>query len=472
MNEITPYPAKVTQDRKLTLRDILVIFFRRRWIVLAVSVPIIVFSVLGTMNTVDTYTASSQVLVEGLSTDSPTFRVNRGVEHDVMMSTAGQVASSTPVAEKAAAALMDSLQILQELDPRFAGVTGPDDFKGAILEGIHCSQVAESDILSINFSDHLPRFALMVVDAVTEAYVEFNAESKNNTGATQYYTEQVDQLQGEIDDLMSERAQVFEDGGINSFEINKTSSIQYMRQMEYQFLSARANREGMERRLAEIRREIAADKYFIPRATGSANAMLLGAFSDFNDARLQLEKLRLSYNDSSLFVVRQMEYVDKTEMVFLDARSMFVRNLEVELQELVEHENSLNASFEAYRKEIMQYPEIERRVASLDMEILAQRKLLEAMQVKRGEVRMEAESDLRVSNIVPLNVPQVVMGIGQGKRTIYLMLAAILAIVLGLVAAIFVDINDHKIYSRRQAEEVLEIPVLGSISEIRPARKS
>lgn len=470
MSEITPYPVKVTQESKHSLRDVLMILFRRRWIVLAVSLPIIVFAIYGTLNTVDTFTASSQVMIEGLSNETPSF-TKRAEDHDVIMSTASQVASSVPVAQEAAAALVDSLPGLRAEDPRFEFVKGQAGLRAAILERIHCGQVAESNILSINYSDQNPRFALMVVQAVTDAYVEYNAESKKNKGATQYYTEQVNQLQNEIENLMGDRATVFEAGGLSSFEVNKTSSIQYMRQMEYQYLQAKALRIGLEGRLREVRENIAADKFFVPRVEGNTNTTMIGAFSELNEARMDLEKIRLSYADSSLFVVRQKEYVGKTEDVFLTARAGFVKNLEIDLAEARQRESTLRRAYEDYNDEIMAYPRIEKQIASLDVEIQAQRKLLEAMQVKRGEVRMEAESDLRVSNIVPLNIPQIVVGIGSAKKLIYLMFAGFLAIVLGLIAAVFVDLNDHKIYSRGQAEEMLELPVLGSISEIEPASK-
>ena len=39
-----------------------------------------------------------------------------------------------------------------------------------------------------------------------------------------------------------------------------------------------------------------------------------------------------------------------------------------------------------------------------------------------------------------------------------------LAVVLGLVVALLVDAQDHRIFDRRQAESRLEVPVLGAIS--------
>ncbi len=56
----------------------------------------------------------------------------------------------------------------------------------------------------------------------------------------------------------------------------------------------------------------------------------------------------------------------------------------------------------------------------------------------------------------------------QGKTIIYInvdgKLAGILAVALGLVVALVVDAQDHRIFDRRQAENMLEVPVLGAIS--------
>lgn len=471
MSEYAPTEYRTSQEQKHTLRDILVIFFRRRWVIAAVSVPIIAFAIVGTLNTVDTFTASSQVLIEGVTAETPTFK-NLNSDHDVMMSTAGQVASSIPVARKAAVALIDSLEILRQIDPRFVPVETAEEMQGFILGRIHCSQVAESDILSINYTDPNPRVALILVGAVTKAYVEYNAESKNNDGATQYYTEQVERLQGEIERLIDKRAAIYREGGLNAFQVNNNAAINHMRQMEHDYLKLKAKRSGLEARVQLVHESIAADPLYVPMMQGNSNTTMLGGFSDYNKARLALEEMKLSFNDSAVVVKRQREFLETTRKMFLKERDGFVKNLEEELRSATLQEQSLFEAYQQYKDQIMAFPDLEGRISALDVEIQAQRKLLEALQVKRGEVRMQAESDLRVSNIVPLNVPTIVAGVGGGKKMIYIVLASFLAIVLGLVVALFIDVNDHKIYSRRQAEDVLEIPVLGSISEISSSQKT
>lgn len=471
MSDLVQVETRTLQEQKHTLRDILVIFFRRRWIVLAVAVPIIIFTFYGTLTTVDTYRASTQVLIEGRSAETPDFS-QRGLDQALAMSTAAQVASSIPVATRAATALVDSLDILRKDDIRFQGDVGVDDFKMAILGGIDCSQVADSEILNISFSDANPRFALMVVAAVAEAYVEYSADSKRNEGAIQYYVERVDAVQDEINELVGQKAAVYEEGGVNAFRDNKVAAINNMRGLEAQYMKLRAQRMGLEKSYKTVQAAIEEDPFYIPRMARNANNAMLGAYSNYQEARMELEERKLSYNDSSLFVVRQQEYVDRAAEIFLTVRNGYVRNLREELEYAHTEEQALYEAYNEYQNQIMSYPEIESRLSSLDIEIDARRKLLEALQIKLGEVRMQAESDLRVSNIIQLNVPMLVEGVAGGKKLIYLVLASFLAIALGLVVALFVDINDHRIYSRRQAENLLELPVLGAISEIPDARKS
>ncbi len=105
------------------------------------------------------------------------------------------------------------------------------------------------------------------------------------------------------------------------------------------------------------------------------------------------------------------------------------------------------------------------------MRIDTQRDLLETLQMKRGEVRLSAESDLRISNITKLDKPTLSSSIAGGRKFIYVILAGILGLALGLVAAMFIENQDHRIYDSRQAAKLLGLPVLGSVSQIKKLKK-
>jgi capsular polysaccharide biosynthesis protein len=58
------------------------------------------------------------------------------------------------------------------------------------------------------------------------------------------------------------------------------------------------------------------------------------------------------------------------------------------------------------------------------------------------------------------------MRVAGSKKFLYLMLASMFAVALGFLSALFFENQDHRIYDRRQAEQALEIPVLGAISPV------
>ena len=103
--------------------------------------------------------------------------------------------------------------------------------------------------------------------------------------------------------------------------------------------------------------------------------------------------------------------------------------------------------------------------AALDQRISGLKKLMDNLQHKRGEVRMSANSDVRISDVLVIEEPVLDAPVGRGRKMLYLIISVVLAVAMGLVAAFFVESNDHRIYDRRRAELYLEVPVLGSLPD-------
>ncbi|MBK9303591.1 MAG: hypothetical protein IPM94_06830 [bacterium] len=166
------------------------LIIRRKWIILAISLSITAVATVSTLLSAERVTASARVMVIGRDAETPTFdRI--ATNWDLVMSTAAQVASSMPVAEAAAAALYDSVKVIAATDPDFPVVTSVGQLKRVLLHNVSCNQVGESNILNIMFSHVSERFALLAVDAIMKAYIDFNTHSQQNQPAVEYYTEQI-----------------------------------------------------------------------------------------------------------------------------------------------------------------------------------------------------------------------------------------------------------------------------------------
>ena len=461
---MTPMEFSDGSFQQLSLRDILIVLFRRRWVILGIALPMIAFGAYGTWTTADSWTAEAQVLIDARSVEDPSLR-ERPLDFDVLMNTAAQVAQSIPVAEGAALAIFPEVRRIIEDNSLTLELESEDDLRDMILEKFNCGQVGESNILSLSYSHEDPDLAVTIVQGMLTAFMDYWVESRRNSNALDYYSEQIAIVQGEIDSFMAKRAAIYSEKGINAFPVNNSAGIQQMRQMEYSFFQARSNRMEKESQYREIQARVHSNPDDLPSVLkGNANTGLRSSFNSWEEARLELAKLRMTYQEDSTHIQRQKEFVEEARKLFVEARDSYLEDLRVDLSTALAREKSLEDALGEYREKLEKFPGLELEISSLDMQINTQSDLLEALYMKRGEVRLSTDSDARTSNITPLNEPSVYFGVSGGKKVIYLLMTMVLALVLGLVAAFLVDAQDHRIFDPRQAEQRLMVPVLGTIS--------
>jgi uncharacterized protein involved in exopolysaccharide biosynthesis len=468
--EINSKLSDANSDTQIGLRDIIAILIRRRYVVLGVVIPIVLMSLFGAMRSTDIAIANAKVMIEGKSIADPRFG-RKTVDYDVMMSSAKQLAISMPVAELAAEVLWDSTLVLEQEDREFIGFANKKQLRIELMGGVDAGQVGESNVLEIEFTHLNTFFALLAVDAITDAYINLNMKNQQNSHALDYYTEQITDLQTEIDSLMFMRAEIFTEAGYTNLNSNSTAGIGHIKSMEYKYYTTKSDRVGLEARIRSIKAAIKKNEEFVPALTLGENQTILGNRSALDKARIELAELRSSYTEESVWVQRQIELVSFAKEQLIIARDAFVQDLEIEKAGILEMEKSLESAVAIQKADLIGYPEVERLVSSLNMRIDTQRDLLETLQMKRGEVRLSAESDLRISNITKLDKPTLTSNIAGGRKFIYVILAGILGLALGLVAAMFVENQDHRIYDSRQAVQMLGVPVLGTVSQISKTKK-
>lgn len=455
--------AQATGSTK-SLRDLLVVLYRRRVLVLGIAGPIVAMGIYGALVTVAHYTASSEIRIEARSIEEPAFQ-QRPVEYEIIMSGAAQVAQSIPVADKAVAAVWDSLPAYAQRVESLQKIRDRHELRDVILSGVQGSQIGESNLLRITYQHEDPAFALLVVGAVTKAFIAYNIEKGRNSSAIEYYDDQISKAEAEIDTLLAKRVAVFAKSGLSAFEVNTESGIQNMRGLEASYYKAKSNRLGAQDRYNGVVAAIEADVDYMPSlSTAGQNANIIDARASYDKAVLALAQLRMTYQESSPHIQRQLEYVNETRRIFHGIRADFVRDLKINVDIALAEEQSLEQSLGQYRAGIEQYPALQRELYSIDLQVEARRELLKSLQTKRGEVRLKVQGDERISNIIPLNAPTLMMGVSSSKKFLYLALASLFAVVLSVLVAFAVDAQDHRIFDRRQAEDLLELPVLGAIS--------
>ena len=462
-NALQPYLPTVRVRNQMGPKDLLSMTIRRRWVIVCVALPIIVLSAFATFRSAEKLTASTRVMVEGKEPETPNFD-HLATNWDVVLSTAAQIAMSKPVAEKTADILFDSLQVLAESDPTLPVFQGKKGLMRALMRNTDCSQVGESNILNISFTHTHRDFSLITVGIIRDAYIDFSVSGLRDTRAFEYYTDQINLLQSEIDSLLTARANIVDVAGYSALEDNSGLSVSQIRNLESSMFAARSDREAIEAKLDGIKSAIISDPDYVPTSSHGESMYFQGLKQHLDNMKVDLARLRSQYQEDSEWVVRQKELVAEARVELHRARDNYIRDLEIRASELRGKEESFLASIRAQEKILSTYPQIAKKIESLDLMIETQMDLLEALQLKRGEVRLKAGADSRISNLIPLDDPAIQMRVVGSKKMLYLALSSIFALVLGFIVAWFIESQDHRIFSRMQAEQSLDVPVLGAIS--------
>ncbi len=460
-------PVRVTQleVRQMGLRELLAIVIRRRWIIVCVALPIIVAATYGTLNKTDTVTASGRVVVETRAPEALTFQTGT-INYDVIMSTAAQVAMSIPVANLAAKTFLDSLPAVHQRFPELAGIKKLGDMRDVLLGGIESHQVGESNILQISFTHTNPYFALLAAEALMAAYIQYAIESRQNIPAISYYSDEIDQVKAEVDSLLAVQAEILTQAGYTAYEDNARATSSQIVQLERTLFSIRADRMALQTKLAGFKQATQNDPDYVPVLRGSDDWNLIDLKKQLDSQIAALSKLRLEYKEDSEWIQRQVRLINDTHEQIDRQRDNYFHSLQIEIDEFLVKEKELQHSIDLQKEFLVAFPKVQQEVDAIKLSIETRLDLLESLQIKRGEVRLKAGTDQRVSNIIPLNQPSLNMVVAGSKKVLYLLLAAMFGLALGFLAALFAENQDHRLYERRQVQQYLDVPVLGSITQV------
>jgi len=467
---LVPIRYQKIEARPMGIREFMGLIMRRKAVILGVVLPILLFSSYATFTATDMVTASSRVFVESRRPEDPTF-LRLSVDFDVLMSTSMQVAMSIPIAESAAAAIWDSISTLKEENLDLAMVHNEQDLRDLLLENLDCSTVGESNILRITYASATPEFALMAVGAITRSYIAESAEIRQNKTAVSYYSDQINQVQSGIDSLLDERAIVMADAGYLAFKENAIATATQISLLERDYFDTRAERVALEKRYDLVLEAVKQDPGFLPELYTGRNTSMLNLKRILAGQQVKLAELLVKHNEDTEWVIGQQSLIEDTEKQITAERDRYLEEMRISCQELRSEEDDLLKSVSDQQFQLSQFPLIEKRTKTIDISMDTQMDLLEILQTKRGEVRLKAATDARVSNIVMLDKPSIDAKIGGGKRAIYLVLSGFFGIAIGIIAALFIDRGDHRLYNTHQVQEYLGVSVLGSISDATAIRK-
>ncbi len=450
----------------MSARDVVFVLYRRRLIILAVALPIILVGGIGLLGRTEERTAAARIVVEFLNVERPQWNVaSRVPDYDRELSTLANIAMSVSVVDRAVVALQDSLPVIRTLDPNLAELNNNVDVRDFLMAGFDVNVVGESNILEFRYTDKSPRLALMAVGALRNAFVHHEDYGGRDRGAVAYYQEQVSFVKADIDSLLRVRGEILGQSGYTSLEDELRYQTGAAAQLEEDLRKVQVDRQQLESEYNILKGFLDRDPREFPSGVDENRASTLVGWRDLvGKQEDSLNSILSVYTDDSLPARRQRALLERSLDRLREEEVAYTESIRVSLVTTQQRERTIEAQLAAIRGGNQSLPGVYQRVSMLDSEIKSLRDLLDDLQGKLGEVRMSEMADNRVSKLVVLSNPELVTVLGGGKSTIYFVMLSILGVALGVVGAYLAEAGDHRIGRVRDVEEKLQLPVLATVS--------
>jgi uncharacterized protein involved in exopolysaccharide biosynthesis len=291
---------ETSNAKSLSLRDILLIIFKRRNLFIGIIGVTTVLVIIASYVVDLPYKAKAEILIErSMSSNLPSHTVSfmRFVEREEIINSEVEVMSSYEVAKK----VVDKLNIppSNKLFAKFVeAVFTPfyelglldrsshnDRMVSKVQKTVKIKPVPKSDVIQISYSDEDPEIAAKTINTLVDSYLERRYELMGSSGMQQFYEEQVEVFRKKLDNLREAAANVNSSYSLSQIIKQQDFDQQAIENLRTELLVLESDRRSAIQKLESLRRSAR----FIPFNDKEQRDVLLEDFGSKLLA-LQLEK--------------------------------------------------------------------------------------------------------------------------------------------------------------------------------------
>jgi len=445
-------------ERDTTLRDLLAVIFKYKWMILAIVGVVSGFVAFKTLTSPATFTADATILLDRQGARASLLENSgRSLPWVEVVDSEVQVLQSTPV-------LQGALAKLKEDSPELAaGLT-----LGQMSRSIKTGVIEESNVIYVSATTRSAERSVAIANAVAESYRNYYAEIYQIPDPSGFITERAQALYEELADLQAKRAETYASVGLTDVDEVQDSLIRERSQqrkalseldvqivrLENDTKSARANMDAGIMRLPYVEN------------TGSYQGHNMSQVQrDFEMSQASLEQLRLKYTELHPEVVEARDRVESLRTLLRSWVEMNVEMREHELETKRAERAELVRSIEALDEDLARLPELNRELGLLDAKIKTVTSQYTEMSDHIVDTAVSGAS-YRDSGAKLLS-PAVGSRRNKKGDPVRMALGPILALLAGIGLAFYLENLDHSLRNREDVEQHLEIPVLASFPEVR-----
>jgi len=470
--------SRAGETRPFSIRDMIAMVFRRKWIILVVFVVALGMGVSASLRTTSEFQATAKVLIR--RSEASSFQKSRspflGLEEE--MNTEIEILRSNPVLERALTYVENELKQLPDAEkvllfpPEATDETFHVPNVGWILKSLQAEPVELSNVIMIRFRSQNPATARMLADAVANAYVVERIAVRRNPMLESFFQDRSANLRDRLLDLRTELGQLQIESGIYDQEWQQRLNLGTLDELRTDLLKVRVRRETEERKLALVRKKLADDPdVVVPTLEFEDGRPFQEIRAKLIDKRTQLAELRGRYLPDHPKVQQAEAFVALLEDDLREEIQTQIEMRDGHLDALRAEEIALEKAVRDVVDEMNRIPRFEPMLRQIEREISNTAELSELVDAKMADTQISETEDQRMVNAKVLSPATVSVSFVQEKKSLFALFAAMLGLSLGLALAFLLEGLDHSLKTPDDVEINLGVPLLGSIPELRPAAR-
>ncbi|MFZ1948136.1 MAG: Wzz/FepE/Etk N-terminal domain-containing protein [bacterium] len=453
-----------TGGAQVSSREILTVIFRRRVPIIVCALIVTAAALSAAYRSKSVYDATAKVLLHrtGATPLTTSWTPFYGLEEE--MNTEVEILTSEPVLA-GAVDLLNQRGVTVAETVKKRRTTRPPTVRD-IGAGVSAEPLEMSNIIVIRFRGADAAFVREAANAVAEAYVTYRMQVRGTPGVEEYFEDQLARVGSRLVELSKRELNLRKASGVYDREWQQRATMNHEAEIKLRLSETRARRVTEEASLAAIRQRVQADPnvlwpFPVDEDDNLANVMLTEYWTLHRDR----DDRAANFTPSNPQVKIMDDRLAKMESRMREEAARRIKDKEYLIQDLRANEIAFESEIALADAEYIRDPDRIAEVEYLQKQIgytyLHYDRLLEKML----DVMASDAEDVRVANAKVLSPAGVKMTKAGQMKAVYLVFSILLGMTLGIGFGFLLESLDHSVKSASDVEDVVGVPLLGSIPE-------
>jgi len=447
---------------------------KRRWMIAAFALVVLAIAAFKTFTMTPTYTAKGTLLIEkepNILTFQEIFQIES--YRDDYYQTQYNLLQSYALAERTVEKLGLAEKRARELNARPMKKNGqPVDPKNprfirglaeSLMGAIKVTPIRMTRLVDIAYSDPDPAAAADIVNALFNAFVDMNIETKYaaTEQASEFLVNQMKSIKREVENSEQQLQRYGAEKNIVALSDKETTTIENLAALNRALTEATIDKIKKETYYNEVK--IASPDY-IPETM--SNQLIQRLRETYVGLSRDYQKKAETYKPDYPEMVRLKSELDTTRRALETETQSFIKGTYSDYQAALKKENSLTDVFNKQKQEALLLNSNAIAYNSLKNEIDNKKNLLESLMTRQSETDVSARlRGLRTSNVRVVDTARVPVAPSSPNIKRNLLLALFLGLFGGIGLAFLMEYLDNSVKTSEDIERYAKLPTLGIIPE-------